>query len=138
MVVTSTILGEGPIYRIAREGALAQCSIVNSAEVTAAVGARCAIEMRDLLTARVLTHGAEYRGLVFDVRLGPLAFGPRTRAALEPIFAAARMSDRRIAVVVNESPTQLMQFTTLGREFAPKQAQVFRDPDAARAWVLER
>ncbi|MDD9935115.1 MAG: hypothetical protein OXT09_16000 [Myxococcales bacterium] len=129
------LLGRGPIYEIVERGRTARCTVVNAPDVSGAEGARCASEMHAVLTGRVLVRRSFYRGLVFDVRCGPAAFGPKTRVSLEQIFDAAVRADKHLAVLVGESPTQLMQFTNLAREHAPQHARVLHDDGEAEAWA---
>jgi len=131
----SELLLRGEIFEISREETLATCAVINRADITPETGARCAIEMRTFLIERVLKRGGPFTGLVFDVRRGPPAFGPKTRAELELIFGAAQQSGRRAAVLVGESPTQRMQFTSLARECAPDHCRVFDRQAEAEAWA---
>src|SRR5690242_18375304 len=100
MVPEPTILAQGPIFTIRGDGDFASCEVINRTDVSADEGARCAATMHEVLSARVLSPLSSYRGLLFDVRQGPPAFGPKTRGALERLFAAAATGRRRIAVVV--------------------------------------
>jgi hypothetical protein len=129
------LLARGAIFEIRAEDEWVTCEVVNRNDVSAEEGARCATEMNEVLSTRVLGPRSLYRGLVFDVRKGPPAFGPKTRAALEMLFAAATTYGRRIAVVVGESPTQRMQFANLCLEHAKEHAQVFQSEASAREWL---
>ena len=100
------ILAQGPIFEISAQDGVATCAVINRPNVSAEEGARCANQMNEVLTTLVLTPFSAYRGLLFDVRQGPPAFGPKTRAALELVFAAATGSKRKLAVLVGGSPTQ--------------------------------
>jgi hypothetical protein len=130
-----TVLARGAIFEIRAEGTWAACEVVNRSDVSAEEGARCASEMHEVLTTRVFRPLSPYRGLLFDVRKGPPAFGPKTRAALEHLFAAGAASGRRIAVLVSESATQRMQFGSLCQEHAREHARVFHSEDSARDWL---
>jgi hypothetical protein len=129
------VLARGAIFEITAENDLVACEVINRSDVSAEEGARCAAEMNDVLTKQVLRQRSPYRGLVFDVRKGPPAFGPKTRAALEIVFAAAAASGRRIAVLVGESPTQRMQFGSLCQEQAKQYGRVFQTEVSARDWL---
>jgi hypothetical protein len=129
------VLSYGPIFTIRSQGAIAWCEVINRDDVSPEEGARCAAMMNDVLTTQVLTPQSPYRGVVFDVRQGPQAFGPKTRAMLERIFVAANGSQRRIAVLVGGSPTQRMQFGNLCLEHARDHAQVFLSESSARDWL---
>jgi hypothetical protein len=129
------VLASGPIFEIRAEEDWATCEVINRTDVSAEEGARCASQMNEVLTTRVLGPRSLYRGLLFDVRKGPPAFGPKTRAALELVFAAAATHGRRIAVLVGESPTQRMQFGNLCLEHAKQHAQVFQNEASAREWL---
>jgi len=135
--VQEPVLAQGAIFEIRQSGELAWCEVVNREDVSAEEGARCANLMHEVLTLRVLSAHSLYRGLLFDVRRGPPAFGPKTRAALERIFAHAPGSQRRIAVLVGGSATQRMQFGNLCLEHAPVHARVFLIESAAREWLKE-
>src|SRR5262249_46884408 len=105
-----TVLARGAIFEITAQADQVTCEVTNRSDVSAEEGARCAAEMNEVLTMQVLSAWSQYRGLMFDVRKGPPAFGPKTRAALEKVFAAAEASRRKIAVLVGTSATQRMQF----------------------------
>ena len=111
------------------------CEVINREDASAEEGARCAALMNEVLTKRVLAPHTTYRALVFDVRRGPQAFGPKTRLSLEQIFNAAKAAERRVAVIVGPSATQRMQFGNLSLECAPRHSQVFRDELSARDWL---
>lgn len=129
------VLASGAIFEIRADDDTVTCAVVNRSDVSAEEGARCASEMNEVLTTRVLGPRSPYRGFVFDVRKGPPAFGPKTRVALEMLFAAATTYGRRIAVLVGESPTQRMQFGNLCLEHAKQNAQVFQSEASAREWL---
>lgn len=128
------VLSSGAIFEIRSTAGLVFCRVMNREDVSAEEGARCAADMHATLTQRVLVPTAPYRGLVMDVREGPPAFGPKTRASLEKIFAAARESGRRLAVLVGTSATQRMQFGNLSLECAPDHSRVFSDEPSVEAW----
>jgi hypothetical protein len=129
------ILARGAIFEIRQIGEIVQCEVVNRSDVSGEEGARCAAMMHDVLTTRVLTAQSQYRGLLFDVRQGPPAFGPKTRATLELVFAAAAASQRRVSVLVGGSATQRMQFGNLCQEHAPELARVFLSESQAKEWL---
>jgi hypothetical protein len=134
-VTTRNVLAAGEIYELVSDGRVLTCEVVNRAEVTAEVGARCAREMDELIGRELLGPAARHRGLVFDVRQGPIAFGPKTRTSLAAMFGAAERGSLRVAALVGDSPTQMMQFANLRREVAPNAMVVTRSPEEARAWV---
>jgi hypothetical protein len=129
------VLARGPIFEISAQDEWAACEVTNRSDVSAEEGARCANLMNEVLTSRVLNVRSAYRGLLFDVRKGPAAFGPKTRAALGQVFAAAAGSGRRLAVLVGESPTQRLQFANLCQEHAKDHARVFLTEFSAREWM---
>jgi hypothetical protein len=134
-VSVRTQLARGAIFEITAHEGVVTCQVVNRPDVGAEEGARCASLMNEVLTERVLTPISPYRGLIFDVRQGPSAFGPKTRAALEQVFAAADTYRKLIAVVVSGSPTQRLQFGNLCREKAPARSAVFDDELEAQRWL---
>lgn len=129
------MLARGAIFEVRAEDDWVTCEVINRTGVSAEEGARCAAEMNEVLTTRVLGARSLYRGLIFDVRKGPPAFGPKTRAELEMLFATATTNGRRIAVLVGESPTQRMQFGNLCLEHAKEHAQVFQKEAHALEWL---
>jgi len=131
-------IARGEIYEIVGEGRLLICRVVNRADITAEVGARCAQEMDAALGESLLEPSSPYQGLVFDVRGGPIAFGPKTRASLFAMLGRAERASRRVAALVSDSPTQHMQFSNLQREVAPTMMIVSRSEDEARAWATGR
>lgn len=133
----AVILAQGAIFEIRQSGEIVVCEVINRTDVSAEEGARCAALMHEVLTSRVLTPGSLYRGLMFDVRQGPPAFGPKTRAALERVFVAATNAQRRLSVLVGTSATQRMQFGNLCQEHAPAHAKVFLSETPAREWLTE-
>ena len=136
-VTAAIILAQGAIFEIRQHGEIVVCEVINRTDVSAEEGARCAALMHEALTTRVLTATSLYRGLLFDVRQGPPAFGPKTRAALERVFIAATASKRRLSVLVGGSATQRMQFGNLCQEHAPTHARVFLSETPAREWLTE-
>ena len=129
------LLAKGAIFEIRAADGIVTCAVVNRSDITPAEGARCAQEMDDVLSREVLCDGAAYQGLVFDVRRGPAAFGPKTRVSLEKLFGNAERAQRRTAVLVGTSSTQYLQFSNLLRECDATHVQITRDPDQALAWV---
>jgi hypothetical protein len=125
------VLAEGPIFKIVGEGSIATCTVVNRSDVTPEEGARCAQEMRETLLGQVIPRASVYVGFVFDVSMGPVVFGPRTRAALEEMFREAEAQGTRIGVRVGAAAIQQLQFKSLCRECAPTQGRVFEDGRAA-------
>jgi hypothetical protein len=130
-----TVLARGAIFEISAQDDWVACEVVNRGDVSAEEGARCASQMNEVLVTQVLNPRSPYRGLLFDVRRGPAAFGPKTRAALEKLFVAAESSRRKLAVLVGESATQRMQFGNLSRERASDVARVFQTEFSAREWL---
>ncbi len=107
-----------------------RCVVVNRSDVTPEEGARCAKLMHE-----TLTQNRHHRGLVFDVRQGPQAFGPKTRAALEELFQLAEGARMNVAVLVRDNAMQKLQFGSLCRECAPNHGKVCAEPEDATAWA---
>ena len=89
--------------------------------------------MSDYLTHKVLHPGTPYRGVIFDLRRGPPVFGPKTRESLAGFFAAAARQGIGVAVLVGESPIQVLQFRNLCRD-AGGRADVFDNEADAERW----
>lgn len=130
------LIARGEIFEITGERGLLICRVVNRADITPEVGARCASEMDAAITKNLLEASSAYQGLVFDVRRGPIAFGPKTRASLFTLLGRAERASRRVAALVSDSPTQHMQFSNLQREAAPTVMIVSRSEDEARTWAI--
>lgn len=131
----ATVLASGEIFEVVGEGQLVTCAVINRSDVTAEVGARCANEMQAALVKALVAANAPFRGVVFDVRKAPIAFGPKTRAALAELFGRAETLQRRVAALVGPSPTQHIQFVNLQREVAPTVMFVSTSVEDTKAWA---
>jgi hypothetical protein len=127
-------LSQGDNHLISTRDGVAICQVWSRPDLSPEDGARNAQQMSEFLRTEVLQPGAPYRGLVFDVRRGPTVFGPRTREALAALFSAAATNDLAIAVLVGESPIQLLQFRNLCRD-AGQRADVFNEEGDAIGWL---
>lgn len=121
------ILSQGPIFEIREDGDFAVCELKSTQSITKEEGARCAEMMRRTILEQVIVPKSPYRGLLFDVRLGPAAFGPKTRDELAQIFTQANDLKFKVGVLVSKSPTQHLQFCNLAAECAAKSSLVSRD-----------
>jgi len=130
------VLARGANFEITAERGIVRLTVINRPEVDRDEGARCAQLMHDTLTSKVLLVRSPYRGFVFDVRQGPEVFGPKTRASLEELFRAAETSRKRTAVRPGSSPIRRLQFASLCREWAPRQAKIVDDDQDENAWLV--
>jgi hypothetical protein len=121
------ILSRGPIFEIREDGDFAVCELKSAQSITKEEGARCAEMMRETIVGQVVVPNSPYRGLLFDVRLGPAAFGPKTREELAQIFTRANGLNFKVGVLVSTSPTQHLQFSNLAQECAAQSALVSKD-----------
>lgn len=121
------ILSRGPIFEIREDRDFAVCELTSAHSITKEEGARCAEMMRKTILERVIVPNSPYRGLLFDVRLGPTAFGPKTREELAQIFTQAHGLKFKVGVLVSSSPTQHLQFSNLAQECAAQSSMVSRD-----------
>lgn len=121
------ILSQGAIFEIREDGAFAVCELRSAHSISNEEGARCAEMMKDTIVEKVIVPGSPYRGLLFDVRLGPPAFGPKTRHQLAQIFRQAQGMDFKVGVLVSASATQHLQFSNLARECAADSSLVSRE-----------
>lgn len=131
------LLGKGEVFEITAVDGIARLEVVNRPDVTPEEGARCASEMNDIITNRVLAPRSGYRALLVDVRRGPPVFGPNTRAALGDMFAKIEDAKKATAVLVGTPAIQRLQFSSLVREHARTTGKVFGEEEQALAW-LER
>jgi len=134
-VPNSVSVAQGEIFEITEVDGMLTCTVVNRPEVTPEQGARCAVDMHDAIDRELLRSPSKAQSLVFDVRRGPPAFGPKTRASLEKMFIKAEAQNRRLAILVGSSPTQMLQFGSLHRECAPTWSRVFSEAEAATQWA---
>ena len=130
------VLARGANFEITAERGIVRLTVVNRPEVDREEGARCAQLMHDTLASRVLLVRSPYRALVLDVRQGPEVFGPKTRASLEELFRAAESARKRTAVRPGTSPIRRLQFASLCRECAPRQAKIVDDDQDEDAWLV--
>ena len=101
-------LCEGDNHLISAKLGLAICQVWTRPDLSAEQGARNARQMAEFLQNHVLQPGTPYRGVIFDLRRGPPVFGPRTRETLAGFFAAAAKLEMGVAVLVSESPIQVL------------------------------
>lgn len=121
------ILSQGPIFEIREDGDFAICELKSAQSITKEEGARCAEMMRKTIIGQIVVPNSPYRGLLFDVRMGPAAFGPKTREELAQIFTQAQGLKFKVGVLVSSSPTQHLQFSNLAAECAAGSSLVSRD-----------
>lgn len=126
-------LTEGDNHLISARHGLAICQVWTRPDLSAEDGARNARQMSDYLARHVLQQGSPYRGVIFDLRRGPPVFGPKTRETLAGFFATAARLDMGIAVLVGESPIQVLQFRNLCRDSGGR-ADVFNNEADAVRW----
>jgi hypothetical protein len=106
-------LVDGDNHLISVRDGLLICQVWVRPDLSAEDGARNAQEMVDYLMTQALRRGTHYRGLIFDVRRGPAKFGPKTRAVLEGLLAAAAAIDMPVAMLAGPDPVQERQFAEL-------------------------
>jgi hypothetical protein len=129
-------LSEGDNHLISARNGIATCQVWVRPDLSPEDGARNARQMSEYLTNQVLFAGSPYRGVLFDLRKGPPVFGPKTRETLAGFFTSAATAKIPIAVLVGESPIQVLQFRNLCRD-AGGRADVFdNEPDALRWFGL--
>jgi hypothetical protein len=126
-------LSEGDNHLISAKDGLATCEVWTRPDLSAEDGARNARQMSEYLTRKVLFPGTPYRGVIFDLRRGPPVFGPKTREALAGFFAAAARCGTGVAVLVGDSPIQVLQFRNLCRDSGGR-ADVFDNEQDAIRW----
>src|SRR5687767_9591079 len=105
------VTGENHLISV-RDGVVI-CQVWVRSDLSAEQGARNAQQMVDYLTQSALRPGTTYRGLIFDVRRGPAAFGPKTRDSLLGLLAAAAKSGVPVAILAGAAPIQVVQFKSL-------------------------
>jgi hypothetical protein len=129
-------LAQGDNHTISVKEGIVTCEVISRPDLSAEAGAKSAVQLVDFLTRNVLHATSPYRGLTFDVRRGPPVFGPKTRETLSGLFALAGRAGKPIAVLVGDSPIQLLQFRNLCRDSAGR-AEVFHDEASALRWYDE-
>jgi hypothetical protein len=126
-------LAQGDNHLISARDGLAICQVWSRPDLSPEDGAKNAKQMSDYLAGNVLRAGSSYRGIIFDLRRGPPVFGPKTRDTLAGFFSAAAANKMGVAVLVGESPIQVLQFKNLCRE-SGGQAEVFNNEADAVHW----
>lgn len=126
-------LSEGDNHLISARHGLAICQVWTRPDLTAEDGARNARQMSEYLTTHVLSPSSPYRGVIFDLRRGPPVFGPKTRETLAQFFATAARLNMGVAVLVGDSPIQVLQFRNLCRDSGGR-ADVFDNEADAVRW----
>jgi hypothetical protein len=126
-------LSEGDNHLISARQGLAICQVWTRPDLSAEQGAKNARQMSEYLERNVLQLNGPYRGVIFDLRRGPPVFGPKTRETLAGFFATAARLDMGIAVLVGDSPIQVLQFRNLCRDSGGR-ADVFDNEADAIRW----
>ena len=126
-------LSEGDNHLISARHGLAICQVWTRPDLSAEQGAKNARQMSEYLERNVLQPNGPYRGVIFDLRRGPPVFGPKTRETLAGFFATAAQLDMGIAVLVGDSPIQVLQFRNLCRDSGGR-ADVFDNEADAVRW----
>lgn len=125
------------MFAITREAHdVVRCRVWRDPHVDEAVGARSASEMSAALATHALHPSAPCPGLVFDVREGPPAFGPKTEASLRSLLSSAVNQRRPVAVVVAQAMQEL-QYTRLCGEVSSQLCLVTRDDSTALEFILQ-
>lgn len=132
-VGSSVKLSEGENHLISTRHGLAICEVWTRPDLSAEDGARNARQMAEYLETQVLKPNSPYRGVIFDLRRGPPVFGPKTRESLAHFFAAAARLNMGVAVLVSDSPIQVLQFRNLCRDSGGR-ADVFDNETDAVRW----
>jgi hypothetical protein len=109
------------------------CQVWVRSDLSPEDGARNAREMVEYLTQTALRPGTPYRGLIFDVRRGPAAFGPKTRDTLLGLLATAAKINMPVAILAGAAPIQVVQFKSLCGASSAK-AEVFESEAEAVQW----
>jgi hypothetical protein len=126
-------LSEGDNHLISARHGLAICQVWTRPDLSAEDGARNARQMSEYLSTQVLAGNSPYRGVIFDLRRGPPVFGPKTRETLAQFFATAARLNMGVAVLVGDSPIQVLQFRNLCRDSGGR-ADVFDNESDAVRW----
>jgi len=126
-------LSEGDNHLISARHGLAICQVWTRPDLSAEDGARNARQMSEYLATQVLSANSPYRGVIFDLRRGPPVFGPKTRESLAQFFAMAARLNMGVAVLVGDSPIQVLQFRNLCRDSGGR-ADVFDNEADAVRW----
>ncbi len=126
-------LASGDNHLISARDGIVFCQVWVRSDLSAEDGARNAREMVDFLMQSALRPGTGYRGLVFDVRRGPAAFGPKTRDALLGLLAAAAKIEMPVAILAGATPIQVVQFKSLCGASSAR-AEVFESEAEAVQW----
>jgi hypothetical protein len=126
-------LAQGENHVISAREGLVFLQVWSRPDLSPEDGARNAAQMTEYLCTHVLSPGARYRGLVFDVRRGPPVFGPKTRDTLSSLFALAAKNRVGIAVLCGDSAIQVLQFKNLCRDSGGR-ADVFASEAEAVRW----
>ena len=130
------LLARGANFEITAEAGVARLEGLEPPEVDREEGARCAQQINETLTSRVLTRalGVSRAGASTSAT-GPRSSVPKPAPSLEELFRAASSSRKRMAVRAGTSAIRRLQFASLCRECAPQYAKVVDDDREERAWL---
>lgn len=135
MLVT---FAEGGNYRIDIVHQVARFRLWRRPDLDSEAGARLAEEARDQFQRLAATNESEVRGLLMDLREGPVVAGPVTQQHVGRMLTIWASCNRPLAVLVGDAPIQLLQYRRMVSEHCPRIGNVFDDMTLAEQWLSDR
>jgi hypothetical protein len=133
--MSARVFAYGGNYLVEIENGIARCRVWRRPDVSAAEGASFAEEKIAIAQRLVAEPSTSVRGFVLDLKDAPPVVGPRTEDFLRRMLALWEAERRRVAVVVGDHATQVLQVGRLVRSHAPATGRVTTDLESAVEWA---
>lgn len=128
-----TSYASGGNFEITLTRGIAVCKVWVRSDVTREEGASFAQQKVNILGDLSQRPRLMAKGLLFDLRLAPPKWGPRTQSALDAIFYAWELAGRHVSVLVCDDPVQGMLIRDSLKRVAPTCGRVFGATSEAEA-----
>lgn len=73
--------------------------------------------------------------MLLDVREAPAVAGPKTVVSLSTMMKDWAKAHLRVAILVNDDPIKVLQYTRVMTENAPRGSRVITDALEAKGWL---
>ena len=130
LMAATTITGD--MFSITVDGPRAEIRIWRRPDLDSATGALNA-ERISTEAGKLAARGV--RAVLLDVKEAPAVAGPKTVASLGAMMKEWARANLRVAILVNDDPIKVLQFTRVMTENAPRGSRVITDGVEAKRWL---
>ena len=123
---------KGEMFSITIDGPRAEIRIWRRPDLDSATGALNA-ERISTEAGKLAARGV--RAVLLDVREAPAVAGPKTVVSLSTMMKDWAKAHLRVAILVNDDPIKVLQYTRVMTENAPRGSRVITDALEAKGWL---